>query len=388
MRWYYIFLKGIKEQIRDYWILVMIIVMAPLFIFLYYLMVETETPNYDVVVVNHDQGIQYENFRVNLGDSLVYYAQLTMGEEELSMMNYMIEKNRDSAIELLQRQRADVLVVFPENFTTSILSPAGPDAIQAQIELVGDVTQMEYIIGAVWTEELINRFVQKASGIKLPISWKETPLGFSGQRSMFELYVPGLLILSIIMIIFSTSAAIVREPETRTLERLKISRLTSLEFLAGTSLVQIIIAILSLLLAILAALGLGYTLIPGTLGFILFISFLTALSMISFSLIVAAMCRSIKDVAIIGTFPLFLLMFFTGAAFPIAGGKLFTIGGYTVMLNDFLSPTWAVDALNKVLVQGQEIGDTRPEILALVVLTILYFMLGSWAFRRRHMRAQ
>jgi len=387
MRWYYIFLKGIKEQIRDYWILVMIIVMAPLFILLYYLMVETETPSYDVVVVNHDKGIQYENIRVNLVDSLVYYAQLAVGEEELSMLNYRIEKNRDSAIELLQSQRADVLVVFPENFTTSILSPAGPDATRAQIELVGDVTQMEYIIGAVWTEELINRFVQKASGIELPISWKETTLGFSGQRSMFELYVPGLLILSIIMIIFSTSAAIVREPETRTLERLKISRLTSLEFLAGTSLVQIIIAILSLLLAILAAMGLGYTLIPGTLGFILFISFLTALSMISFSLIVAAMCRSIKEVAIIGTFPLFLLMFFTGAAFPIAGGKLFIIGGYTVMLNDFLSPTWAVDALYKVLVQGQEIGDTRPEILALVVLTILYFILGSWAFRRRHMRA-
>ena len=56
-------------------------------------------------------------------------------------------------------------------------------------------------------------------------------------------------------------------------------------------------------------------------------------------------------------------------------------------LNDFLSPTWAVDALYKVLVQGQEIGDTRPEILALVVLTILYFILGSWTFRRRHMRA-
>jgi ABC-2 type transport system permease protein len=199
--------------------------------------------------------------------------------------------------------------------------------------------------------------------------------------------VPGLLILSIIMIIFSASAAIVREPETRTLERLKISRLTSIEFLGGTSLVQIIIAMLSLVLAILAAMALGYELIPGTFGFILLISFLTSLSMITFSLIVAAMCRSIKEVAIIGTFPLFLLMFFTGAAFPISGGKLFTIAGYTVMMNDILSPTWAVDALNKVLVKGQGPGETITEMVALLVLTFVYLVLGNWAFRRRHMRA-
>jgi len=221
----------------------------------------------------------------------------------------------------------------------------------------------------------------------MPITWKETTLGYSGHRTMFEIYVPGLLVLSIIMIIFSAASAIVREPETRTLERLKSSRLTSLEFLGGISLVQILIAILSLSLSLLTAVALGYTLIPGTLGFILLISFLTALSMISFSLIVAAMCRSIKEVAIIGTFPLFLLMFFTGAAFPISGGRLFTLGSYTVKLNDILSPKFAVEALNKVLIRGLEIKETLPEMIALLVLTILYFILGNLAFKRRHMRA-
>ena len=203
-------------------------------------------------------------------------------------------------------------------------------------------------------------------------------MGFSGTRTYFELYLPGLLILSIIMIIFSASSAMVRESESRTLERLRISRLTPLELLGGLSLVQILVALLSLLLALLTALALGYTLLPGTLGFILLISILTALSMISFSLLVAAMCR----------FPLFLLMFFTGAAFPVTGGRLFTIGSYQVMLNDILSPKFAVEALNKVLIRGLEVKDTIPEIIALVVLTGLYFIIGTWAFRRRHMRAR
>jgi len=398
MRWYYVFLKGLREQIRDYWILIMIIVMAPLFIFIYFLMEESETTSYDVVMVNLDRGGLFAQQSLNMGDSLVHYAETLAGEE---FLHFTTAENRESAVELLMEGDADVVVVFPENLTSSLLfslenmagaltgaSVPDPGHAVARIELVGDVTQMEYIIGAIWTEELVNGYLLDAGGIRLPITWEETTLGYSGQRTMFELYVPGLLILSIIMIIFSASAAIVREPETRTLERLKISRLTSIEFLAGTSLVQIIIAMLSLSLALLTAIALGYTLIPGTLGFILLISFLTALSMISFSLVVAAMCRSIKEVAIIGTFPLFLLMFFTGAAFPISGGKLFTIGGYTVMMNDILSPTWAVDALNKVLVKGEQISKTIPEMTALVVLTLLYFLLGSRAFRFRHMKAQ
>jgi ABC-2 type transport system permease protein len=247
---------------------------------------------------------------------------------------------------------------------------------------------MEYIIGAVWAEELINQYILRTAELRMPVSWTETTLGFSGRRSAFELYVPGLLILSIIMIIFSASAAIVREAENRTLERLLVSRLTAFEFLGGISLVQILLAILSLVFALLTAIALGYTLLPGTLGFILLISLLTAFSMVSFSLLVAAMCRSVKEVAIIGTFPLFLLMFFTGAAFPISGGELFTIGNYTVKLNHILSPTFAVEAMNKVLIRGLELKAALPEMWAIVILTLLYFVTGTWAFRRRHMRAR
>ena len=74
MRWYDVFVKGVKEQIRDYWILVMIVVMAPLFIAIYYLMAETEEPEYDVILVNRDRGTHYHGEPFNLGDSIVSYT--------------------------------------------------------------------------------------------------------------------------------------------------------------------------------------------------------------------------------------------------------------------------------------------------------------------------
>jgi ABC-2 type transport system permease protein len=386
MRWYLVFRKGIREQIREYWILVMTVLMAPFFIGIYFLMAETDDPEYDVVLVNLDRGAEHEDGFLNLGDSIVTHAKLLSGLEE--MLNITAIESRELAIEKLRNRKADVAVVLPVDLSASVAASQASPGSPSRIELVGDVTQMEYIIGAIWSEELINRYILEVAEIQMPVTWSETTLGFSGARSYFELYLPGLLILSIIMIIFSASSAMVRESESRTLERLRISRLTTLEFLGGISLVQILVALFSLLLALLTALALGYTLIPGTLGFILLISMLTALSMISFSLLVAAMCRSVKEVAIIGTFPLFLLMFFTGAAFPVTGGRLFTIGSYQVMLNDILSPKFAVEALNKVLIRGMEVRDTIPEMIALVVLTGLYFVIGTWAFRRRHMRAR
>jgi len=388
MRWLDVFVKGMKEQIREFWILIMILVMAPLFIAIYYLMAETEDPEYRVIMVNRDRGTQHPGGTYNLGDSIVSHARLLSQIPEMSMLKIRSDSSREHAIELLRNKQADVLVVFPEDLSQAVLSSPGSGSVAARLELVGDVTRMEYIVGAVWSEELINQYVLQAAGLRMPVSWTETTLGHSGGRTYFELYVPGLLILSIIMIIFSASAAIVREPEVRTLERLKISRLTALEFLGGISLVQILLAMLSLALALLTALALGYTVLPGTLGFIFLISLLTAISMVSFSLLVAAMCRSVKEVAIIGTFPLFLLMFFTGAAFPIGGGELFDIGAYTLKLNHVLSPTFAVEALNKVLVRGLEIKDALPEMIAIVLLTLLYFVTGTWAFRRRHMRAR
>ena len=388
MRCIDVFVKGLKEQVREFWILIMIVVMAPLFIAIYFLMAETEDPEYHVIVVNLDRGTHHLGEAMNLGDSLVNHAQYISDVPTMSMLKFSTDSSREQAIEKLRNKQADVLVVLPEDLSLSILESPENRGDPAMLELVGDVTRMEYIVGAIWSEELINQYIRRAANIRMPVSWTETTLGFSGRRTAFELYVPGLLILSIIMIIFSASAAIVREAEIRTLERLKISRLTALEFLGGISLVQILLAILSMVLALLTAIALGYTVLPGTLGFILLISLLTALSMVSFSLLVAAMCRSVKEVAIIGTFPLFLLMFFTGAAFPISGGELFTIGEYSLKLNDLLSPTFAVEAMNKVLIRGLEVKDTLPEMAAIVVLSLLYFVTGTWAFRRRHMRAR
>ncbi len=387
MKWYHVFIKSFREQIRDYWILLIVAFLAPFFIFVYYLMIETENPDYDVLLVNKDKGsLTIPGLQLNLGDSLISFLENKAGQYEEIFLNYYREENREDAINKIKDEKADVMLVIPEDFTLSVLSVPPRDSGPAILELAGHITNMHYIIGAVWTEELFNQFLILSTGMELPVKWVETRLGYSGERTEFELYVPGMLILAIIMMMFSASAAIVREPEIQTLKRLKLSRLSAFEFLAGVSLVQIIVAAISLALALLTAIGLGYKIIPGTLWFLILVSFLTSLSVIAFSLIFAAFCRSIKDVAIIGTFPLLIFMFFTGAAMPVSGGTLFTIGSFDFNVNGILAPSHAISALNKVLVMGHEPARAIPDISALVILTVIYFILGVWIFNKRHMR--
>jgi len=387
MKWYHVFIKSIREQVRDYWILLIVVLLAPFFIFVYYLMIETENPNYDVLLVNNDRGsIIIPGYQLNLGDSLITFLKDQAGQYEEVMLNYYREETRNIAINKIRDEKADVLLVIPSEFTLSVLSDPSVATEPAILELAGNITDMHYIIGAVWTEELFNQFLILSTGLDLPVKWVETQLGHSGERTEFELYVPGMLILAIIMMMFSASAAIVREPEIQTLKRLKLSRLSSFEFLSGVSLVQIIVAGISLVLALITAVGLGYKIIPGTLWYLILISFLTSLSVIAFSLIFAAFCRSIKDVAIIGTFPLLIFMFFTGAAMPLSGGTLFSIGSFDFNINGILAPSHAISALNKVLVMGHEPYRAIPDISALIILTVIYFILGVWIFNKRHMR--
>ncbi len=187
------------------------------------------------------------------------------------------------------------------------------------------------------------------------------------------------------MLMFTASIAFVSEVENKTIMRLKLSRIGSLEFLGGISLVQIMVGVLSLLLTLLTAILLGFR-YEGSLGILLLIAALTSMSIIAFSLIIASVTKSANEVLIVGNFPMFLFMFFTGAAFPIKSEALFTVAGYPVNVQGLMTPVHAISALNKALVMNMNLVSILPEIIAILLLTVLYFLIGACIFRKRHLK--
>lgn len=378
--------KSFREQLRSFWILILAVSMAPFFVAVYFLIIEASQPHYDILILNNDKGIVDSFGPVNYGSILSDSAQNFTIDTLSIPLSVEKTENREEAFEKLKSKRADALLILPEDFSKNLVKLRnGEQRTPVNIELVGDLTDMYYMVSAIWAGEIMNAFICEATMQPNPIKVKETSLGISGSLDDFDMVVPGLLILSVIMLMFSATIAFVAEVENKTILRLKLSKLKALEFLGGVSIIQIAIGIVSILLTLITAILLGFN-YAGSLWIVLLVAALTSVSIIAFSLILGAMTKTVNEILVVGNFPLFLFMFFTGAAFPIEGKAMFSILGYPISLQGFMSPTHAIQALKKIMIMNMEFRDIIPEIIAILVLTIIYFAIGLWAFSRRHMR--
>jgi len=166
---------------------------------------------------------------------------------------------------------------------------------------------------------------------------------------------------------------------------LKLSKLTAFEFLAGIGVVQLLVGIVSVVLTMLTAIILGFH-YSGSIFIMMIIASLTSLSIIAFSLIIAAATKTSNEVLVVGNFPMFLFMFFTGAAFPLQSEALFSIAGYPISVQGLMTPTHAISALNKTLIMNMEISSIIPEIISIIILTLVYFIIGGIIFKQRHLK--
>jgi ABC-2 type transport system permease protein len=133
------------------------------------------------------------------------------------------------------------------------------------------------------------------------------------------------------------------------------------------------------------AVGLGFR-SQGPLWLAILIDIIASISIIGIGLMVACWSRTVSQAFVIANFPLGLLMFLTGAAFPLPRPVVFTLFGRSISYADLLPPTHAVIALNKIFTLGAGFRDVLFELSALVLLTALYFTIGVWMFQRTQMR--
>jgi ABC-2 type transport system permease protein len=180
--------------------------------------------------------------------------------------------------------------------------------------------------------------------------------------------------------------AVAHEVEFGTLRRLMLTRMTSFDLLGGISLSLVVVGVLAELLAFATALGLGFH-SYGPVWVAILVGALTALSVVGIGMIVAAFSRTVAQAFVIANFPLAFFMFFSGAMFPVPRLTVFWIGGQSVALFDLLPTSHAVIALQKIFVLGAGVSDVVYELIALTLLSGLYFAIGVWLFKRTQLRA-
>jgi len=385
-----VFRKSVREQKRDLWVIGLSLAFAPLFVLIYWLMTGgTGSTSYGVLVINQDVPVP--------AGAAGTFAELSAGAEVVARLRGISYQNgapllkvteltgRAEAETRLRNREAAALVIIPADFSAKLSAfRAGDQAAATNLTFIGDLTNPYYTVAAVMAMTAADAYTQGFTSAPRPVELVEIPLGASSARTEFENYVPGLLALAVVLMIFQAAMTPARDIESGALKRLRLTRLTAFDYLGGTSLWLALISVLAVLLTFGTAVAFGFR-SQGPLWLAILIVILTSFSIIGLGLIVACFSKTVSQAFVIANFPLGFLMFLTGAAFPLPRYNLFTLFGRGFALPDLLPPTHAVLALNKIFTLGAGLGEVTFELAALVILTALYFGAGVWMFQKTQM---
>jgi ABC-2 type transport system permease protein len=372
------FIKTFKENIRDWKILILAIVFAPFFVYMMYMyMGDSGSSVYNVVLINNDE-------KGKISNELIDEWKKMKTEDGKSVLKIREVSDSLTAREMIKNKDADLFITIPEDFSDSfkMFIDDGEGSL-SPLKSYGDQANMKYMIAASFVDYITFSYISQKTGIEIPFNVKYEYAGRGKSLSEFDLYVPALLVLSIIMMLFTAGASIVREVEKDTITRLALSKLTSAEFMTALSLNQIIIGLICLLLTLLAAFSVGYT-TSGSLPLLLRVGTLACFSVISISIITSCFIKTMFGLLTLGCFPFFILMFFSDCFLPLPKINLFSLAGNQVYLNDILPTATATRAFNKILNYDSGFSDVLFEILWILGISLVYFFIGVWLFRKKY----
>ena len=387
MRLWSVFRKTLQELSRDWLLLLLTLVFAPAFVYLYYLFFPGGSTAYTILVINRDVGSRVASGDIpDAGKGAIEAISRVAYANGNPLLRVKAVEDRAVAEAFLRNRDATAFILIPQGFSAAIQDARhGVGVEPTSITFGGDLSNPYYVVGALLATSAVDAYIQEASGIKPFVQYVEEPLGASAARTEFETYVPGIFVFAVILMVFLAAMTVAHEVETGTIRRLQITKMSSFEFLGGVSAALALVGMLSVVLTFLTALALGYR-SQGPLWVAVLVGGVTSLSIIGVGMIIACFSRTVSQAFVIANFPLGLFMFFTGAAFPVPRPTIFMIAGRSISPYDILPPTHAVVALNKILNLGAGLDEVTFELVALAILSLVYFWIGAWLFKRMHLK--
>ena len=268
-----------------------------------------------------------------------------------------------------------------------IIDPAA-DGMPFSYTIRGDALSNDFLSASSILESRLSGYLLRAIGVVLPAGMREqaVPSMSFRARTDFTVYAPGLLVFSILFLIPQTALLLGREMRTRTIRRVRLSGVSSAEFLGGIGLSQLVMAAAQVVLVMggLILFGLDYSraAVPIFLG-----AFLTAVSSVGAGLIVGCFVQNDSQAVNLGASVTMLLVFVSGSFFPVPAAPLFHLFGHEIAWNDVFPATHAMTALQQAVLYGSDPGQIGFRLAAAAALSLVFFLVGAALFQWKVMRA-
>jgi ABC-2 type transport system permease protein len=275
-------------------------------------------------------------------------------DDETPLFDVIIVETVDEGEELVKDEEAATLVTIPANFSSAlqgIVDRATVDEIRAHsmpaedplagyadaiVGLTGSFGNMDYSVASSMVQGQLGRYsgtveamTRYAVGMQFggpapqegaTVQGEFLSVGETEEFTIFDFMAPGLMIFAIMMLAMGVTQTLANEVKDKTLNRLRLTKMRSIDLMTGTSIKWLFMGALQIIILFIVAVALGthfagnyWLTIPIAIG----IAMVVVLASISVGLIISAFVEDPEQATNLATLIVVPLSFFTGAFFPL-----------------------------------------------------------------------
>ncbi|MBS3814713.1 ABC transporter permease, partial [Candidatus Bipolaricaulota bacterium] len=268
-----------------------------------------------------------------------------------------------------------------EDLSANLVITGDPGYIaygRARGMLTGVLERYQEEITARARKEVASEFEVGESSIREFVGITSESISGSQSLSIFDYQAPGILVFAVLIAAIGVATTLAGEVESGTLERLKLTNMSAFDLLFGTLIPWSFMAMVQVLILFATALLIGFSWAGGFSSLLLAIvvAAIGGVASVALGLLIAAFADGEDHASNLGTLVTVPLSFISGAFFPLPSLVLGNFFGYKFELYDILPWSHASQALRVLLSFGGGIGEVLPDIIFMLVLTILLFFVG------------
>jgi ABC-2 type transport system permease protein len=343
----------------------------------------------------------------------VVFKDALYEDNETKMFDVKMVKSREKGEDLIKDGEVVALVIIPANFTSAlqgIIDQAVVDEVRAHgvpinassdqyahtaLDNIGSLTNYDFnfatslvggqVMGYIGALETIVRTNVGSGFPSGPVTNEGgsvrsqfVAITETEEFTVFDWQAPGIFIFALLMTSIYVSATLATEYKNKTIHRLRLTKMRSVDLMAGTTIRWMFVGALQVLILFFVAWGIG-TRVAGdvlpTFAFCFVISMVVVLASISLGLIISAFIDDPEQAGNIGTAIAVPMSFLTEAFFPLdfAPAKV-------------LPWTQGADAMKQLMLYN-EWGAALEHMLYVLIGAFILFTIGVFIYQQRRLRA-
>ncbi|MBQ2884273.1 MAG: ABC transporter permease [Alphaproteobacteria bacterium] len=336
-------------------------------------------PQLMVIILGYIIKNDVEDIRVAVIDPShdVYSTRIT---ERLSANKYFIFRDElqteAEALDLFRKGEIDLVIVFCGEFANRLVHTQ-----DATIQLLSNGSEPNQAsVSVAYAQQVISSFQQELSsnrgGMNIQVN---NQMLFNPQQRSDVNFVPGIVgVIMLLICCMMTSAAIVRERETGTMEILLASPLSPLIVVMAKLVPYMVISLFNICTILLLAIFMMHIPIAGSLWLYMFVAFIYILTALMMGLFLSTCVNTQLAAMLISLLTLLPGVYFSDMVFALD-----SMPASIRSISNIIPAKWFIAASRKILIQGVDIQYVYKEIVILIVQGLAFLLLSLKMYKTR-----